>query len=58
MSRQVIAHSAIVGWDRVIIIHRELRNDIDGLTVIAKTRSESLGGLSPDSGLPSLSSSK
>jgi len=47
MSRQVSAQSAIVGWDCVLMIHRVLRNDIDGLSVIAKIRPERLARLSP-----------
>jgi hypothetical protein len=54
MSWQVSAHSAIVGWNRVLMMYRVLRNDIDGQTVIAKIHLENLARSFPDLCLPPL----
>ncbi len=58
MSVQVSVPSAIAGWDRVLMMHCALRNDIDGLTVIAKIPRENLARSSPDSCLPPHSSNE
>jgi hypothetical protein len=53
MGRQANSQLAIVGWDRVLMMRRVLRNDIDGLTVIAKIHPECLARSFLDSCLPS-----